>query len=65
MKVGKQWGPSGVRSDLTEAAEATGVKGFFRLVNPLNRKVRFQSSWPRVIPYRYITEGRCPNDGQT
>ena len=47
MKVGKALGPSGVTSALIKAAGATEV-------NPLNLKARFQSSWPRVISYRYI-----------
>ena len=45
MKVGKAQRPSWATSER---------KGFFRFVNPLNRKARFQSSGPRVIPYRYI-----------
>ena len=54
MKVGKALGLSEVTSDLIKATGATRVKDFFRFVNPLNRKARFQSSGPRVIPYWYI-----------
>ena len=44
MEVGKAPRPSGVTSDLIKAAGATGVKGLFRFVNPLNRKARFHNS---------------------
>ena len=49
MKVGKVPGPSGVTNGLIKVVGATGVKGLFRFVNPLNSKVKFQSSGPRVI----------------
>ena len=52
MKVGRAPRPSGVTSDLIKATGATEVKGLFLFVfvNPLNRKVRFQSSGSRFKP---------------
>ena len=63
MKVGKILGPSGNPIDHIKAAEATGVKGLFRFLIPLNRKARVHRCTSRVIPYRYIKVRT--NGGQT
>ena len=53
LKVNKAPGPSGVTSNLIKAAGATGVKGLFQVCELFNKKARFQSSGPRIIPYGY------------
>ena len=56
MKVSKAPGPSGVKSYLIKAPGATGEKGLFQGCGPIEQ-ARFQSSGPRVVPYRYIKVG--------
>ena len=58
MKVGKAPGQSGVISELIKTAGSTGVKGLFQVCESLNRKARFHSTGPRVIPYWYIYGGQ-------
>ena len=49
MKAGKAPGPSGVTSDLTKAAEATGVKGLFQVCEYIKKEGEVPEQWVKCF----------------